>query len=165
MHLHGKRCAISPGSIVHAHTRLSRIICLCLLNEICGEYLCRVFEHSFDQFLSKKEARQPHFPMEISDRTFELVYEHLNTLDFDGPVGLSCDDTKLFATYRLYWDAKESSYFLVGGTDCPLCVADPDDVKRVIEEAKGEKATKVNLTFFYFTSSCIVTYIDSDVNN
>lgn len=82
--------------------------------------------------------------MDICERTFDLVNEHLNALDFDGPVGLSCDDTKLFATFRLYWDATQNSYFLVGGTDGPLRVADPDDVKQVIEEAKAKKATKVN---------------------
>lgn len=118
------------------------------------------FEHHFYQFFSKKEARQPRFPMNISDRSFELVYEHLNKLDFDGPVGLSCDDTKLFATFRLYWDAEQSSYFLVGGTDGPLRVADPDDVKRVIEEAKAEKATKVSHILFYFS----YIYIDSGAN-
>jgi hypothetical protein len=71
----------------------------------------------------------------------------LNTLNFDGPVGLSCDDTKLFATFRLFWDAETSSYSLVGGSNGPLRVADPDDVKRLIEESKTEKATKVSLYF------------------
>lgn len=147
-HLHGKRFAISPGSIVHAHTVLSKNTCLCPQIEIYGEFLCTVSEHHFNQSFSKKEACQPRFPMDISDRTFELVNEHLNVLNFDGPVGLSCDDTKLFATFRLYWDAEQTSYFLVGGTDGPLRVADPDDVKRVIEEAKAEKATKVSLNCF-----------------
>jgi len=93
----------------------------------------------------KKEARQPRFPMEICDQSFQLVAEHLKTLDYDGPVGLSCDDTKLFATYRLYWDSKESSYFLVGGVDGPMRVADPDSVKETIATAKAKKASKVGL--------------------
>ncbi|KAF8801615.1 hypothetical protein BYT27DRAFT_7261749 [Phlegmacium glaucopus] len=63
-------------------------------------------------------------------------------LDFDGPVAPSCDDTKLFATYRLYWDSEQESYFLVGGTDGPLRVAEPDSVKEAIEVAKAEKVTK-----------------------
>ncbi|PPQ87308.1 hypothetical protein CVT25_002058 [Psilocybe cyanescens] len=95
--------------------------------------------------LRKKEAHQPRFPMDILPQTFDLVADHLAALDFNGPVALSCDDTKLFATYRLYWDAELKSYYLVGGIDGPLRVADPDSVKEVIEAAKSEKATKVRL--------------------
>jgi hypothetical protein len=91
----------------------------------------------------KKEACQPRFPMEITSETFYLVAGLLAALDFSGPVALSCDDTKLFATYRLYWDAEKESHFLVGGTGGPLQVADPEEVKKTIEVAKAEKATKV----------------------
>jgi hypothetical protein len=83
--------------------------------------------------------------MDISPRTFELVVEHLNALDYDGPLGLSCDDTKLFATFCLYWDSKAKSYFLVGGVDGPLRVADAENVKQAIKDAKADKATKVGL--------------------
>jgi hypothetical protein len=37
--------------------------------------------------------------MDISDRNFQLVEDHLKSLDYDGPLALSCDDTKLFATF------------------------------------------------------------------
>ena len=94
--------------------------------------------------LRRKEARQPRFPMEICDHTFQLVEDHLNALDYDGPVGLSCDDTKLFATYRLYWDKDKDSYVLIGGTDGPLIVTDPDNVQEVIDQAKTQKASKVS---------------------
>ena len=82
--------------------------------------------------------------MDICDRTFELVTDHLNSLDYNGPVGLSCDDTKLFSTFRLFWDDKEDSYMLVGGIDGPLRVADPDSVQKVIEQKNAKKATKVS---------------------
>ena len=36
--------------------------------------------------------------MEICERSFEIVKDHLETLDYNGPLALSCDDTKLFAT-------------------------------------------------------------------
>ena len=81
--------------------------------------------------------------MEIGDRTFELVSDHLKALNYTGPVGLSCDDTKLFSSLRLYWDSDEDSYFLVGGVDGPYRVADPESVKEVISEGKIQKATKV----------------------
>ena len=81
--------------------------------------------------------------MEICDHTFKLVADHLDALDYDGPVGLSCDDTKLFATFRLYWDQEQDSYVLIGGTDGPLVVTNPDSVQEVIDQAKAQKATKV----------------------
>ena len=81
--------------------------------------------------------------MKITNQTFELVQEHLKSLDYDGPLALSCDDTKLFATFRLFWDENENSHVLVGGTDGPIRVADPDSVREVIKLAKAEKATKV----------------------
>ena len=82
--------------------------------------------------------------MEICDHTFKLVEDHLNALDYNGPVGLSCDDTKLFATFRLYWDKEQDSYVLVGGTDGPLIITDPENVQEVIDQAKTQKATKVS---------------------
>ncbi|KAJ7909891.1 hypothetical protein B0H13DRAFT_1616161 [Mycena leptocephala] len=78
-----------------------------------------------------KQAREPRFPMDISDRNFKLAAEHLQALNYDGPVNLSCDDTKLFPSFRLYWDNDKKSHFLVGATDGPLRVADPDQVKGI----------------------------------
>jgi hypothetical protein len=82
--------------------------------------------------------------MTICDQSFKLVDEHLNALGYDGPVGLSCDDTKLFPAWRLYWDAKKKSHFLVGGLGEPLRVADPEHLKEMIDDAKLAKATKVS---------------------
>lgn len=81
--------------------------------------------------------------MEICNRTFDLVEDHLKSLGHTGPVGLSCDDTKLFSSLRLYWDADQDSYFLIGGVDGPYRVADPESVKNVIAEGKIKQATKV----------------------
>jgi hypothetical protein len=84
--------------------------------------------------------------MEICEKTFELVADHLAALDYTGPVGLSCDDTKLFGSLRLYWDAEQKAHFLVGGVDGSCRVADPDQVKKVIKDANIQKATKVCIT-------------------
>jgi hypothetical protein len=81
--------------------------------------------------------------MEISERTFEAVVDHLAALNYTGPVGLSCDDTKLFSALRLYWDAEQKSHFLVGGVDGPYGVANAEQVREVIEKANVQKATKV----------------------
>ena len=83
-----------------------------------------------------KDGRQPHFPMEICARSFELVSDHLKVLDFDGPLSLSCNDTKLHSTFHLYWDSDKQAHFLVRAMDGPLLVLDPENVKEVIESAK-----------------------------
>ena len=79
--------------------------------------------------------------MEICRKTFELVVDHLT--DYTGPIGLSCNNTKLFGSLRLYWDAEQKAHFLVGGVDGPCGVANLDQVKKVIEDANVQKATKV----------------------
>jgi len=81
--------------------------------------------------------------MEICERSFDIVQDHLETLDYDGPLALSCDDTILFATFRLYWDSQEKNYFLVGGVNGKILVANPDQVRETLAIAKVEKAMKV----------------------
>lgn len=82
--------------------------------------------------------------MDITDRNFKLAADQLTALNYDGPVNLSCDDTKLFPSFRLYYDNDQKSHFLVGGTEGPLRVSDPDQVKAVIAESRAKKATKVS---------------------
>lgn len=91
-----------------------------------------------------KEAQEPQIPMTICDQSFQLVNKHLNDLGYDSPVGLSCDDTKLFPAWQLYWDAKKKSHFLVGGVGEPMHVADPEHLQEVINNAKLSKAAKVD---------------------
>jgi hypothetical protein len=77
------------------------------------------------------------------ERTFTLVQEQLKALKYDGPLGLSCDDTKLFAGLRLYTD-KAKREFLVGGVEGPLRVANPDAMKRLLADPTIEKGVKVS---------------------
>ncbi|KAF4590802.1 hypothetical protein EYR40_009399 [Pleurotus pulmonarius] len=95
------------------------------------------------RYFRVKESRVPKFPMDICAKTFLLVSEKLKSLEYTGPVALSCDDTKLFACLRLYWDSEKQSHFLIGGTDGPLLIADPENVKMAISQAKLCKAEKV----------------------
>lgn len=91
-----------------------------------------------------REARQPRFPLEICDRTFQLVADHLAAIDYRGPTSLSCDDTKLFSTFRLYWNSQEKSHFLIGGIDGPIQILDPENMKETLAAVKDKKATKVS---------------------
>ena len=84
--------------------------------------------------------------MQICPATFELVKSYLNMLKYDGMAGLSCDDTKLFSVLRLFWDGEKGKHFLVGSTEGPLEVADPENMREVLEYTKNHKlkATKVS---------------------
>lgn len=81
--------------------------------------------------------------MEICERTFDDVVDHLTALNYGGPVGLSCDDTKLFDSMRLFWDAEKQAHFLVGCTDGPRRVVNPEEVRAVLKDPNLQKATKV----------------------
>lgn len=91
----------------------------------------------------RREARQPRFPQEICDRTFQLVRDHLSELDYNGECSVSCDDTKLFSTFRLYFNGKENAHFLVGGVDGPVKILDPENMQSVIDRMRDKKAVKV----------------------
>ncbi|KAJ7143457.1 hypothetical protein C8R46DRAFT_1316074, partial [Mycena filopes] len=94
----------------------------------------------------QKEAREPRFPMVIDEeRTFKLIQDQLAALKYDGPLGLSCDDTKLFPGLRLYNDKIKNADFLVGGVDGPIRVADPEAMKRILADPTIVRGTKVRL--------------------
>ena len=81
--------------------------------------------------------------MGICVQSFDLVRDHLLKLSYHGPVGLSCDDTKLSPALQPYWDRNAGSYFILGGTGDPIKVPDVESFRKLIEEAGVIKATKV----------------------
>lgn len=101
----------------------------------------------------QKQNAVPPFPLTIGPRNFDTVKEYLTRIGYDGPVALSCDDTKLHAAFRTYWDAEKQVHMLVGGTGDPMAVADPEELQRVLAEPTLEKATKVFLTSHSFDQS------------
>ncbi|KAJ8700697.1 hypothetical protein PTI98_003700 [Pleurotus ostreatus] len=93
----------------------------------------------------EKEARLPRFPMKICNESFQRLKNQLTALGYVGPVGLSCDDTKLLPSLRLYWDKDENSYFLVGGVDGPIRVVNADEIKQALRDASVVKAEKLRI--------------------
>jgi hypothetical protein len=81
------------------------------------------------------------------ERIFLLIQEQLAALKYDGPLGLSCDDTKLFAGLRLYHDKIKKADFLVGGVDGPLQVANPEEMKRILADPTIQRGSKVSILF------------------
>lgn len=98
--------------------------------------------------------------MKICDRTFELAKSHLAALDYHGPVALACDDTKLFAALRLFWDKKEGCYFLVGACGGPIRVLDVDEAQEVLMDTEVKKATKVHFVQLLYWCTNNVIYLD-----
>ena len=91
-----------------------------------------------------QRARQPRFPVGIQPRTFELVEDMPRKLQYSGPVALSCDDTKLLASFRPYYDEDQKGYFVMGHTRDPYELVDHQTFQRVVESQELTKATKVN---------------------
>jgi hypothetical protein len=83
--------------------------------------------------------------MGITEETFKLAAKQLKDLGYDGPVALSCDDTKLLSAYCLYYDKDDDCHYLVGGTQKPfkLKVSDPEQAEQVLKESNDQKATEV----------------------
>jgi len=90
-----------------------------------------------------QRARQPQFPVGIQPRTFELVDDTLKQLNYTGPLGLSCDDTKLLASFRPYYDEEKKGYFVMGHVGEPFQVIDPASFQHAVDEKQLKKATKV----------------------
>ncbi|KAF8877789.1 hypothetical protein BD779DRAFT_1789442 [Infundibulicybe gibba] len=89
------------------------------------------------------KSHQPRFPVGIQERTFSLVVERLAELDYNGPVALSCDDTKLLASFRPYYDHDRGGYFLLGHVGEPYELADHEAFRNVIHDHELKKATKI----------------------
>jgi hypothetical protein len=67
----------------------------------------------------------------------------LQKLQYDGPVGLSYDDTKLLASFHPYYDEAHKSYFLMGHIGKPYQILNHKDFQLVIQNKELQKATKV----------------------
>jgi hypothetical protein len=91
-----------------------------------------------------KENCSLKLPLTICDEMFAHVKQYCDSLEYNGPLAISCDDTKLLASLRLYWSSKDNLYFLVGGIDRPESVEDPDKVFIVMNDPSIEKGTKVS---------------------
>ncbi|KAJ3819239.1 hypothetical protein F5880DRAFT_1616648 [Lentinula raphanica] len=109
------------------------------------KFLAHHFAACSARNIKLKRSRTPKMPLMICPATFTRVKTYLNDIAYDGPVAISCDDTKLFSTLQLYWDGSKESYFLVGGTGGPIKVVDPDSVQKYMNNPNVTKGTKVRL--------------------
>jgi hypothetical protein len=102
---------------------------------------------------SKQRAIGPRFPPTICDATFERTKEYITALGHaDLPLALSCDDTKLHPAFRMFYDPVTKQTMLGGGVGDPIPVANADEVRKVLDEAKIQKATKVGVLVLSYSN-------------
>ncbi|ETW79465.1 hypothetical protein HETIRDRAFT_306089, partial [Heterobasidion irregulare TC 32-1] len=73
-----------------------------------------------------------------------LIKDYLDKLGWKGPVGLSCDDTKLLPALRPYLD-HDGNYYVVGGVGPPRLLTEPNILTNAIRRGEIEKATKIRV--------------------
>jgi hypothetical protein len=71
------------------------------------------------------------------------VIGHLEVLNYNGPLALSCDDTQLLPALRPYYDVKKGQHFLLGTDSEPMLLAEPEKFEEIVREGQITKATKV----------------------
>ncbi|KAL0563690.1 hypothetical protein V5O48_018374, partial [Marasmius crinis-equi] len=84
-----------------------------------------------------------HFPTRT--RRNMRVKEQFDAVNYTGPAGVACDDTKLLSGLRLYFDAKKKQYLLIGGTDGPLLIPDPETIHELMNDPTIPKGTKIRV--------------------
>ncbi|KAJ3965299.1 hypothetical protein EV361DRAFT_955152 [Lentinula raphanica] len=95
--------------------------------------------------IRQHESRQPKLPLDICPESFKLVKRHLCSLQYESPVSISCDDSKLQPSLRLFWDGAKQKYLLVGAIDGPAEVLDADDIQSYMNNPDVVKGTKLRL--------------------
>ncbi len=74
-----------------------------------------------------------------------MARDNLNGLQYDGPVGLMCDDTKLHPAFQPFYDRDRGGYCILGSTGEPFLLSDPAEFEAILKEGKLKKATKIRV--------------------
>ncbi|RDX45703.1 hypothetical protein OH76DRAFT_1486179 [Lentinus brumalis] len=74
-----------------------------------------------------------------------IAIEYLDLLEYAGPVGLSCDDTKLVPGLDPVYDKDRNGFVVLGGVGDPMPVADPEELNAAIAAGRIAKAEKLRL--------------------
>ncbi|KAH9841944.1 uncharacterized protein C8Q71DRAFT_885445 [Rhodofomes roseus] len=111
--------------------------------------LYRFFSHHLvlpnPRTIKSEQARIPRLSIDIDDRTFELAVNYTASVHYSGPLSLSCDDTKLHAALRTYWDPEKQTHFVIGAVDGPKAVADAEELRKLLSTMNDPKVKAVKL--------------------
>ena len=93
------------------------------------------------------QSRSPTFPTFINDDCFIRIQTYMDSIDYNGPVALGCDDTKLHPSLQVYWDNSISEHILIGTTlQRKIVAANPEELRDLLAKYKDSVATKVRGT-------------------
>ncbi|KAG7095522.1 hypothetical protein E1B28_006260 [Marasmius oreades] len=95
--------------------------------------------------LQQLRSKEPSFPLDIEEETFVRAAHYLSVMAYNGPVALSCDDTKLLPALRPYYDKPNDCYYVIGAVGKPLILGGPDEFRDIVKEGVIVKATKLRL--------------------
>ncbi|TDL15221.1 hypothetical protein BD410DRAFT_809111 [Rickenella mellea] len=107
-------------------------------------FFSKEFQVRGERSFKKLQAKTPRFPIGITDQTFKLAKDYVQSLNYLGPLSLSCDDTKLHPALKMFWDPIKNCCFLLGGIGEPMAVANARELESVLR-SQLEKATKIRL--------------------
>ncbi|KAJ7652490.1 hypothetical protein DFH06DRAFT_1331114 [Mycena polygramma] len=108
----------------------------------------RTFQKTFGgpglRAMRAKRAKLPRFQPDIAAFNVATAADILAKLKYQGPVGLSWDDTALEACISVYQETKEVCLIL-GGADGAIRVTEQDDLEILFENAKLNRADKLRV--------------------
>ncbi|KAF8756364.1 methionyl-tRNA aminoacylation [Rhizoctonia solani] len=90
-------------------------------------------------------GRERRFPLAIDDGVFEIAQIYFSSINYTGPVCLSCDDTKLLPALKTYYDTSTKLWYLLGGTTGAIAVASTEELTSILKDGKLSKASKLRL--------------------
>jgi len=94
----------------------------------------------------------PGFRPDICIENVNKLKDTLNGYGYDGPVGLSWDDTELEPSISVYQDGN-NSVLVLGGVNGPLKVTSLLDYDKIVENANLVEADKVCSSRLYFLAN------------
>ncbi|KAH6871091.1 hypothetical protein BKA70DRAFT_1489938 [Coprinopsis sp. MPI-PUGE-AT-0042] len=107
--------------------------------------LRNVLQLPTERALQINRARQPRFPIGITERTFDTAKEKISKLGYEGPLCLSCDDTQLLPALRPFYDIEKEAWYIIGGEKGPLLLSNPEEFLEIVDKAEVVKAKKLRL--------------------
>nr|GAT48523.1 predicted protein [Mycena chlorophos] len=112
-----------------------------------------------ERTLQRRRAKLPKFPVEFTRRTITLAKDRMTAMGWSGPVAMSCDDTKLQAALRPFYDENRQSWCILGSTGAPMLIANLPEFRQAVELGTVERATKLRLWCLQVCCPGVPSYI------
>ncbi|KAI0060330.1 hypothetical protein BV25DRAFT_977826 [Artomyces pyxidatus] len=108
----------------------------------------RTFRHQFAgrgfRSIQDLHAKQPKFEPGFSRNNMKLASRTLTRLEYFGPLSLSWDDTDLEKALSI-WQESKTVWTVLGAVEGPMRFESVDEIEKVFENARLEKAEKLRI--------------------